>query len=418
MEHARHFLIKAHSFLSSILTQQEVKCMLDPASDYTPRSALLVRTHREVTQMELDVMSPEQRAQGIAIRSTSLTAIPLYVGERVAATTAHIGINRASKVELHLLQDERVLLQVTTKSGQHQHTLTTDADDKREAKALFTLPETIAPPDVLPIIARAYPPPSDPKATKHVEMPSWITQRVGQVLQDGFRFHALLSAATNDASRSVVLDKVLLCIPHEGCCQLVARMHETAGRCICSTHGRRPTDEPHYVQVAFSFCGKLFGNSNNRRCFVHHECRPNYAPELPVVCLHRFDCRVLCKHKGTDRGLSFSMETPEDSVERMRILAAAAMSLVTAKPDEVCEIKEKVDAVFRVGEGNGEATDCAKNINRDVIAVRLLRSGGVERTMRAGSASLSCKCTTLSAAERGLRKTHAHLFKKRRGGKR
>ena len=418
LEHARHFLIKAQAFLSSELNQQEMKSMLDPSSDQRARSALLVRTHREVPQAELEVMSPERRAQGIAIRGSSLTAIPLYAGERVAARMAHIGISRASKVEIHHLQDERILVSVTTKNGQKQQTITPDAEDKKAAKALFVLPEAIAPPDPLPIVARAYPVSPDPKASKHIELPSWVVQRVGQVLQDGFRFHALLSAAATDASRAVVLDKVLLSIPQEGPCQLVARLHETAGRCICCTHGRRPTDEPHYIQISFSFCGKRFGNEHNRRCFVHHECRPNFAPELPICCLHKFECRVRCKHRGTDRGLSFSMEIPEDSVERMRILAAAAMSLVTAKQDEVGEIKDKVDAVFRVGEGSGEVPDSSKNINRDVIAVRLLRAGGVERTIRGGTPSLSCKSTKLSAAEHGLRKTHAHLFKKRRRGRR
>jgi hypothetical protein len=106
------------------------------------------------------------------------------------------------------------------------------------------------------------------------------------------------------------------------------------------------------------------------------------------------------------------MDIPDDCVERLRIIAAASIALVDTKKEAVLAIKEAVDSVFGVGEAC-ETPDSASKINRDMIAVRMLRSGGVERTIRSGQPSLSGN--KLSASERSLRTTHSQLFKKRYG---
>jgi hypothetical protein len=360
-------------------------------------------------------MAPELRARGLAIRNTDLTAIPLYVGERVAPTMAHIGISRAYKLEIHMLADGRVLLNATSQKGTKQHSFKPENEIVTCCEALFQLPDSVAPPDKLPIVARAYEQFGDGTGPRYVEMPSWIGQRLGQVLQDGFRFHVLLSAATRDKSRSVIIEKVLLSTPAGGAkrsCELLVRLHTSAGTCICNAHQKSTAADRGHIQVSFAFCGKLYASSHNRRCPYHAECAPNFAPELPVACLHNFIARVTCKHIGVAKHYNFAMDIPDDCVERLRIIAAAAISLVDKNNDEVIPIKDAVDSVFMVGEAC-ETPDSAAKINRDMTAVRLLRTGGVERTIRNGQASLSGN--KLSSSERSLRTTHSQLFKKRYG---
>jgi hypothetical protein len=415
LENARSILMDCHSFLEEMFTALEVKSMLDPASTYTPRSALLIKTHREVASHELDAMPPELRAKGLAIRSSDLTAIPLCAAERAPPTMAHIGINRASKVEIHALSDGRLLLNATSQKGTKQYSYKPGKETLAACAALFSLPDTVAPPDKLPIVARTYPPQAEHKGPKYVEMPSWIGQRLGQVLQDGFRFHALLTAATDDKSRSVVIEKVLLCIPtseSKRSCELLVRMHSSSGTCICNAHQKAPAASGGHIQVLFAFCGKLYTSSHNRRCIRHAECAPNFAPELPVACLHNFSARVICKHIGVAKHYNFTMDIPDDCVERLRIVAAASIALVDKQKEEAIPIKEAVDAVFGVGEAS-EVPASAGKINRDMLAVGLLRVGGVERTIRNGQPSLSGN--KLSGAAHGLRTTHSQLFKKRYG---
>ena len=415
LEQARFILMECRSFLESMFAAWEVKSMLDPTSTYTPRSALLVKTHREVAPADLDTMTPELRARGLAIRNTDLTAIPLYAGERVAPTMIYIGINRMSKLELHKLADGRILLNATSQKGTKQHSFKMENEMLACCEALFQLPDSPAPPDKLPIVARVYENFGVGTGTLYVEMPSWIAQRLGQLLQDDFRFHVLLTAATQDKPRSVIIEKVLLCMPTNGSkrgCELLVRMHTSSGTCICKAHQKSTAADRGHIQVSFNFCGRTYASSQSHRCPYHTECAPNFVPELPVACLHNFTARVTCKHVDAVKHYNFPMDIPDDCVERLRIIATASIYLVDKNTDEVPHIKNAVDSVFRVGEAC-ETAHSAVKIKRDIIAVRLLRAGSVERTIRSGKTSLSGN--KLSSSERSLRTTHSHLFKKRYG---
>lgn len=414
LEKSRPLLFRARSFLQQVFAVSEVKSLLDPASTRTVRAARLVNTHREVNPIDLDALTAEERASGVAIRNTDLTALPLGVDDLERPTMVHIGISRASNIELHLLADARVLLCAKSQGGSKQLSIDPDAEIIAACEELFRLPDVLAPPDKLPIVSRAYA--AEAGAEQYYEMPSWLCQRLGQVLQDGFRFHVLLTAAT-DVSKAVVIEKVLLSIPpsSQKSCELIVRIHASSGNCICAAHQTTNATEPRFVQVAFAFCGNRFCSAHNLRCIKHAACEPNFAPELPFCCLHNVSAKVACRHLG-GKEYRFSMDDiPEDSVERVRILAASAMAMVDKKKEEIETIKQAVDNVFAVGEAS-EDTNSVNNINRDLLAVRILRVGGVQRTTRCGNPSLRGK--NLSAAERGLRNTHAFLFKKQYKNKR
>ena len=362
LEDSRPILKRAQSFLTEMFNTFEVNMLLNPAAPHKPRAALLVKTHHEVSPHDLAAMEPDLRAQGVAIRNTDLTAIPMYAAERPDPTMAHIGISRASKVELHLMADGRILICAKSKTGQRQLSIKQDEELAETCAQLFRLPQVVAPPDKLPIIARAYPADAT-NSTRYVEMPSWISQRLGQVLQDGFRFHVLLTAACTVGSRAVIIEKVVLSIPSDlaKSCQLAVRIHKSAATCICAAH-QKPTMEVSHVQVNFQFCGMVPSSTHNRMCIRHVECPPNLADALPVCCLHNFTAKVTCGN------YTHPMPIPEDSVERLRILATASVALVDKNAEDVVPVKEMVDAVFSVGEAC-ETPDSTKNIDLDVIAV-------------------------------------------------
>jgi len=431
LKNARTILVHCRDMLESVLTSSELKSVMDTdhANTPLPTSALLVQTHRDVSFQELDTMPFGRRQTCLSIRGTDLNAIPLYVAERRAPTMAHIRINKTATIELHMLSDGRLLVNTTSQKLTKQHIIILNDDDelKTTCHRLFQLPDHVAPPDEIPVVAKIYNTNlannNNNTDIQYVELPSWLSQRVGQVLQDGFRLHVLLTAATTTANttRAVVIDKAVLNLPtqrNRGC-QLVVRLHKTSGVCICSAHQNPASpgtdDADSRVQIVFSFCGHAYPSAHNRRCMRHPECESNHAPELPVCCLHNFYAKTTCHHAGLNRPYTVPMEIPVDSVERIRIIAAAAVALVHKNKKEALSIKQAVDAVFNVGEAC-EKPDSATNINKDLLALQLLRNGGVERTVRAGVSSLSAKTTNkLSTSLTKIAKTHGHLFKKRKG---
>ena len=410
LRNARTILERARDFLQEMFTEVEVKRLLCPAVSHPPTSALLLKTHCELPPHDLDGLSPDIRANSMAIRGTDLTAIPIDPAELQPPTMAHFGINRSSKVELHLLSDGRVLLSATSPKGRRQHSIQCDQKLDEACARLFRVPDVLPPPDTIPVIARSYPC-ADLGGAKYVEMPSWLSQRVGEVLQDGFRFHVLLTAAAPRGSHAIVIEKVVLCTPADSKrgCELVVRIHKSSGACICAAHQKQTSVDSH-VQVSFSFCGKKFAAAQNARCVRHAECNPNFEDEIPLCCLHNFGCKVTCRHAGDMNPYNFSMDIPDCSVASLRILSAASVALIDSDKDEALRIKETVDKVFVVGEAF-ETPTSEKEIARDLLAVGLLRAGGVESTMRGEMPVLSG--ARLSARERTLRTTHSHLFKKR-----
>ena len=445
---ARPIITRARRFLEAMFSEREVEIMLDPAfaSDAAKicKSYLMVRTHREVLPTELDVMPPDVRETAIAIRNTDRTAIPHSLAEIASPTMAQISTSKTSKIEIHLLPDDEgvMISAISQKKGQKQHTIFSNEGELRaECAQLFRVPEAIAPPDKIPIISRPYNF-SESNAMRHIEMPSWMAQRVGQVLQDGFRLHALLTAAaTADVCRAVIIDKAFLSTPLASSsrgCELVARLHKTSATCICVAHQHKPpAASDSFVQTKFAFCGKQYSCRQNRRCVRHVQCASNFVDELPVCCLHNLEAMVTCRHTGTGgtggtggrEPYNLRMDIPTDSVERLRILSAASVALLDNNKHEALQIKNAVDAVFTVVE-SCETPNSEANIFRDFDAVRLIRRGGVQQTIRGGKVCLSCSCkgsgsgsgsgsssskgsSKLTRAEHGLCTTHAHLFKKR-----
>lgn len=417
IKNARPLLMLARPFLDQCFDQREVDAALNPNSGFTPRSAVLTPTFRRVSVVEVDAIDPEVRAAGIAIRNSSDTAFAIAAADRVAPTLATISWSRSSKLDMERIGPLDVRLSAISSRGRFSHTLKLDASHAETIATLFSIPEAIDPGDRLPITARCYPAMKG-DANEYCEMPSWLSQRVGQILQDGLRLHVLLTAAAPDeVSKPVVLEKVVLVTPPSGECQLVARLHKSAAFCICCAHHRLVKAPPlERVEFVLSFCGRQYPNADNKRCAVHFMQEPSFCSELPTVCLHRMNAKVKCMHAKGDFGMASEVDLPECTEPAFRVLAAAAVSLrnhakAGSEAHKIEHIRKAVDTVFDEFE-TCEQRNSQAWVQKDLQAVALLKRGDVELCLRAGQPSLSGK--DLTPAQRTLRNTHAHLFHKRK----
>ena len=121
---------------------------------------------------------------------------------------------------------------------------------------------------------------------------------------------------------------------------------------------------------------------------------------------------LCCKHVGRSCcGLRLELDIPEESVEALRTLAAASVHLANTTEDaEALRVKTIIDDVLSDSDARHEPHSI-KQINRDIRAVKLLRAGNVKRSFRKGVPSLVGQ--GLASADRDLRHSHVHLFKKR-----
>ena len=417
IRNARPLLALARPFLNQCFDQREVEAALNPNISFTPQSAVLTPSFTRMSVSAVDAMDPEARADGIAIRNSSDIAFPFAAADRVPPTLATISWSRSSKLDLEHVDAHTVRLSAISSRGRFSHTLKLDASHAETIATLFSIPEATDPADNLPITARCYPEIKG-DSNEYCEMPSWLSQRVGEILQDGLRLHVLLTAAAPDeVSKPVVLEKVVLVTPPSGERRLVARLHKSAATCICCAH-HRPVKAPPLERVEFvlSFCGRCYPNEHNKRCSVHFLQEASFCSEIPTVCLHRMTAKLKCAHVKGDFGLNAEIDLPECTEPAFRVLAAAAVMLrnyskANSEPAKVETVKKAVDAVFDEFEAC-EQRNSLGWLNKDLAAVALLKRGDVENCLRGGQPSLSGK--DLTPAQRTLRNTHAHLFRKRR----
>lgn len=411
---AHALLHKVAPFLESVFTPSEMTLLMHPTRSDHPRSAVIVDTHAEICSDDVDSIDEECRQSSIAIRGSDAVASALDLATARPPNAAVISISQVSKLELYFERGQhRLLLHSITQNGRNQHTYMLDESDVAHTNTLFTTPATLAPPDAIPVVALPCKRQRDDVVRPDsYELPAWMSQRVGQLLQDGFRLHTVLSAATPAASRPVVLENAVLTLDEKRGCRIDARVHKSSATCICSVYQTPPTEPPTYVTVSFSFCGRRYGSSCNGRCPAHAECVPNFHSAFPSTCLHRMRTHLCCKHVGRSCcGLRLELDIPEESVEALRTLAAASVHLANTTEDaEALRVKTIIDDVLSDSDARHEPHSI-KQINRDIRAVKLLRAGNVKRSFRKGVPSLVGQ--GLASADRDLRHSHVHLFKKR-----
>jgi hypothetical protein len=264
-------------------------------------------------------------------------------------------------------------------------------------------------------------------ATRHVQLengaywilPAWYAEAIALLAQDVFRLHAFLSAISLDVSRALYVDRVTghrleRGERHEHRTLIKASLHRASGGCACCRHGITPPTEPfHRLEFRIEFCGCALVNG---KCPTHdREEHTRQSERFPGVCLLGLKLGLWCTHQGAAKG---GMRLPLDVRDEKMDLAFAKTTVQDIagcgarllQPSPLYgELRLDTDATLaHLNDLRLQHAHVGEQImQRDVLAVDLLRRGGVlNRTGRfAGRVRAECSA---------ILKTHKHLFRVQR----
>ena len=264
-------------------------------------------------------------------------------------------------------------------------------------------------------------------ATRHVQLengtywilPAWYAEAIALLAQDVFRLHAFLSAISLDVSRALYVDRVTghrleRGERHEHRTLIKASLHRASGGCACCRHGITPPTEPfHRLEFRIEFCGCALVNG---KCPTHdREEHTRQSERFPGVCLLGLKLSLWCTHQGAAKG---GMRLPLDVRDEKMDLAFAKTTVQDIagcgarllQPSPLYgELRLDTDATLaHLNDLRLQHAHVGEQIlQRDVLAVDLLRRGGVlNRTGRfAGRVRAECSA---------ILKTHKHLFRVQR----
>ena len=265
---------------------------------------------------------------------------------------------------------------------------------------------------------------------------------IADFLERVLRLHVLCTAAVPEGvSRPLVVDKCYLReYKDRDPCELMVRvvMHQSSATCICGAHGLR-LDGDSFMQVDLETCGRwLEPYHGNLRCACHRESTDsegNAKRSVDSICTERTSVKVACVHrqgKTFRRGLSIEDVTlrPEQRREleyilvnimeyegRTRAMYEKVWSHVSDIESHASALSSKLGKRVRecIEAKPKDAPEADEMMQRDVVAVDLLRQGGVQR-FKARSGNVYMKRRNgepLDDVERDLVHTHVHLFRKR-----
>jgi hypothetical protein len=264
-------------------------------------------------------------------------------------------------------------------------------------------------------------------ATRHVQLengaywilPAWYAEAVALLAQDVFRLHAFVSAISPDVSRALYVDRVTghrleRGEVHEHRTLIKASLHRASGGCACHRHGiAPPTEAFHRLEFRMEFCGCALVDG---KCPTHdREEHTRQSERFPGVCLLGLKLGLWCTHQGAAKG---GMRLPLDVRDEKMDLAFAKATVQDIagcgarllQPSAPCgELRLDMDAALaHLNDLRLQHAHVGEQIlQRDVLAVDLLRRGGVlNRTGRfAGRVRAECSA---------ILKTHKHLFRVQR----
>lgn len=264
-------------------------------------------------------------------------------------------------------------------------------------------------------------------ATRHVQLengaywilPAWYAEAIALLAQDVFRLHAFVSAISPDVSRALYVDRVTghrleRGEVHEHRTLIKTSLHRASGGCACRRHGiTPPTQAFHRLEFRVEFCGCALVNG---KCPTHdREEHTRQSERFPGVCLLGLKVGLWCTHQEAAKGgmrlpldvrdekmdLAFAKSTVHD-------IASCGARLMQPSPS-FAELRLDMDATLahlndlRVQHAHvGELI-----LQRDVLAVDLLRRGGVLNTSGRFVGRVRAECTAIL-------KTHKHLFRVQR----
>lgn len=407
------------SVLESVLSQTAAR---------KPRIRLDTKDLQLLDPLEADVLDEATRLRCIAIENSKHVALPAekLASPQVVVTfaTAITGGVREAAVVLERSGDDGVALTATGASGLRKQVASGGI-------ARVVLDRLFAPRDA----PQAAPQPCD-------GVQDYTRAAVADFLERVLRLHVLCSAAApGGASRPLVVERCFIRgFKKRDPCHLSIRavLHQSSAACVCSSHGLR-LDGDACVQVDLETCGRwLQPVAGKMRCPCHRDSMNSKGDanrSVDSVCTERTGVKITCLHRGgktARRGLCVTdvFLRPEQRRELEFVLVNAlefegrTSNPFKTDPPRASEVEAHCDALCsKLGkrvrachEVKVKGAPCAEEmLQRDVLAVGLLREGGVQRfKAKSGNVYLQRRNgVPLDDCERDLVNTHLHLFRKR-----
>jgi hypothetical protein len=395
-----------------------------------PRVRLVSQSLRLLDPLEADELDDEDRMRCIAVVQSKQVALPVPSAERapsqavLAFAKELTGGAREARVNLERSGADGLVVSVIGASGLRKRVSGTGIAEV--------------------VLDRLF----DPLAGGVVcSQPSKGVQEyakgaVADFFERVLRVHVLCTAAAPEGvSRPLVVEKCYIRnFKERDACHLVVRvvLHQSSATCICGAHGLR-LDGDSFVQVDLETCGRFLEPYHGKmRCPCHRESTNsdgNAKHSVDAICTERTAVKIACVHRQGStfrRGLSIEDVTllPEQRRELEVIMAGIAefegrtRDMFKDVKSKAADIASHADAlssklgkrVRECHEVKSENTPCADEmVQRDVVAVDLLRQGGVQRfRARSGNVYMQRRDgKPLDDIERDLVHTHVHLFRKR-----
>jgi len=303
-----------------------------------------------------------------------------------------------------------------------------------------------------PVVARSILP-----STGDRELPSYLKLAIVDFLERRVRLQVLCTAAMpNPVSRPVVIDHAYTRKVDGGKKNLLsisATLHPSSSSCICGAHGLRMA-WPGRVEICLETCGRSLQPFNNYlRCPCHQsaiDSSGNSRFNIENICTECTNVSVACYHnhpktlvgtvtksksgKNCTRGVCIENVklTDVDREELATILVntaeyntRAAHLLNDRRTSSLNCLSRSMQQKFE------KSMKCIKSVElfehkellrRDMVAVDLLRAGGVFRHIhKSGTekgafylkrAKRSDSTVPLKPFESGIANTHGHIFRK------
>lgn len=264
-------------------------------------------------------------------------------------------------------------------------------------------------------------------ATRHVPLesgasywilPAWYAEAIALLAQDVFRLHAFVSAISVDVSRALYVDRVTAHRltrgqVHEHRTLIKATLHRASGGCACHRHGVVPPTEPfHRLEFRMEFCGCTLVNG---KCPTHDlEEHVRESERFPDVCMLGLKVGLWCTHQGAKSGMRLALDVRDEKMDlafakgTVQDVASCGAHLMRPSPS-FAELHLDMDA--SLGHLNDLRLQHAhvgdRILQSDVVAVDLLRRGGVLQPNGRFAGSVRAECNAIL-------KTHKHLFRVRK----
>jgi len=428
--------------------------ILNPAAAIKPTVRLVCTTSKLVTPQEADKLDEAARAECIPVQLSEKLAVAVAValGDKkgepphvlLVFEKSTCGGTREAKMDVARISGDVVTISIISASGTKKY-LRVEKMPAFLLDRLFEIDTTVVPS------------PSNAPRRKS-ELPAYLKAAIASFLERRVRLQVLCTASMPaPVSRPVAVERAFLKpIDQEkrNWLAVCAQLHPSSSSCMCVAHGRN-FDWKGSVDVRIETCGRQLQEINGYvRCPCHQDAlnkSGNARFSIDGLCTEGTSIVIECNHRNgsvNKRGICIdgpSLKlTDADRLELSTILTnmeefdartykwfdggwavekhkvAACVDFLAAKFDYSMKAVE----AKHLSEQGPEVFTPRELLRRDMVAVDLLRGGGVFRHsykggLRSGVPYIhrlkrSKDTVPLKKHESEISGTHSHLFRFRK----